>query len=525
MYWALFVLLLIPVYKLSQVGKRRPRMPPGPPTIPILGNALQIPTTGLAKKFREWADKYGPIYSLTIGPTNIIVPSDRKAINQLLEKKGSIYSSRPHNYVTQYVTSGDHLTLEVVGPSWREKRSVVTRNLNPKSLDEKHFKIQEAECIIDSRTLIFKNPDNMYDYSRLYTLSVASTLIYGKRVADIDSAWYKRFFELMNIWLELQEPGANPPIDEFPFLKYLPGYWKKRADKCRRMMDKMWDDARQEIDERRAKGIQRDCFIDAKLDEYEEKGWPDWMTQHAFNNLWGELLEAGADTTANQILTLILALAKYPAFQKKAQAEIDAHCGTRRMPNFSDFNDLPYINCLVKEGMRWRPTAGTGLPHAVFLDDEYEGYLIPKDSMIFVPIWSLHHDPKQYPQPEEFNPDRYLNHPKLANEYAVSPDYNNRDDCLHHYGYGAGRRMCPGLHLAERNMWRIVAKLIWAFDITEPIDDKTGNSIPLDEEAFTSAILTCPLPFNVRLTPRSNEHLAVVQKELAEAQSFMSNWE
>lgn len=54
------------------------------------------------------------------------------------------------------------------------------------------------------RAIIFlnnlaKNPDRMYDYSRLYTLSVASTLIYGKRVSDINSGWYQRFFELMHV--------------------------------------------------------------------------------------------------------------------------------------------------------------------------------------------------------------------------------------------------------------------------------------------------------------------------------------
>lgn len=62
-------------------------------------------------------------------------------------------------------------------------------------------------------------------------------------------------------------------------------------------------------------------------------------------------------------------------------------------------------------------------------DDEYEGKLIPKNSIIFVPIWALHHDDAKYPEHDEFNPDRYLNHPKLANEYAVSPEYENRDKC------------------------------------------------------------------------------------------------
>lgn len=85
--------------------------------------------------------------------------------------------------------------------------------------------------------------------------------------------------------------------------------------------------------------------------------------------------------------------------------------------------------------------------------------------------------------------------------------------------------MCPGLHLAERNMWRITAKLIWAFEIAEPIDEKTGETVSLNEEAFSSAILTCPLPFKARITPRSAQHLAMVEKELADALSFMSAWE
>lgn len=108
------------------------------------------------------------------------------------------------------------------------------------------------------------------------------------------------------------------------------------------------------IDNRRARGEKRDCFIDRKIDDYEKSGFP--MSQHAFDNLFGELLEAGADTTANHILTLILAFAKYPEVQRKARLEIDEVCGAERAPLFSDFYKLPYINACVKEGMRWRPT-------------------------------------------------------------------------------------------------------------------------------------------------------------------------
>jgi hypothetical protein len=165
-------------------------------------------------RFKTWADIYGPIFSLQIGPTSVVVLCDRRAINNLLDKKGSIYSDRPFNHVSNFVTHGDHLTLEPQGASWREKRTVVTRNLNPKTLDEKHFKIQEAEYFKPHllvkheltlfRAVIFmnnilKDPERIFDYARLYTVSVAGSLIWGHRATDLESFWYKDFYQLMDL--------------------------------------------------------------------------------------------------------------------------------------------------------------------------------------------------------------------------------------------------------------------------------------------------------------------------------------
>lgn len=75
---------------------------------------------------------------------------------------------------------------------------------------------------------------------------------------------------------------------------YLPGKWKNRAYHVRSLMDNTWSTARAMVEKRRADGDIRDSIIDMKLAEYEKSGWP--MTQYAFNNLFGEFLEAGADS-------------------------------------------------------------------------------------------------------------------------------------------------------------------------------------------------------------------------------------
>lgn len=68
-----------------------------------------------------------------------------------------------------------------------------------------------------------------------------------------------------------------------------------------------------------------------------------------------------------------------------------------------------------------------GVPHRVAKDDWYEGMLIPKDSTVVIPAYAIHRSDKFYEDPDQFKPQRYLDHPRLANDYAGSPDYENRD--------------------------------------------------------------------------------------------------
>lgn len=136
-----------------------------------------------------------------------------------------------------------------------------------------------------------------------------------------------------------------------------------------------------------------------------------------------------------------------------------------------------------------------------------------------VPQWALSHS--QYNDPDTYNPDRYLKHPGLAMEYASSSDYENRD----HYTYGAGRRICAGIHLAERNQWRMLARLLWAFRIEHAIDETTGEEIEIDVNAFEEKLVTGPKPFRVQFRPRSKEHVRVIERELEAVSELLKKWE
>jgi cytochrome P450 len=146
-------------------------------------------------------------------------------------------------------------------------------------------------------------------------------------------------------------------------------------------------------------------------------------------------------------------MTKYPRVLRKAQEEVDRVVGRDRLPTFADWENLPYINCCVKECLRWRPVAVNGFPHCLTADVEYGGYLLPKGSTVLVNTWYLplssprvsdidfrgiHHDPTRYDNPSDFYPERYLSWPEMADSYAVTANPKDRD----HYAYGAGRRIC-----------------------------------------------------------------------------------
>ena len=77
----------------------------------------------------------------------------------------------------------------------------------------------------------------------------------------------------------------------------------------------------------------------------------------------------------------------FPDIQRQAQEEIDRVIGTDRLPTMEDRARLPFVNAVLKESLRWHPVAPMGIPHMSSEDDFYEGYFIPKGSLIMPNIW------------------------------------------------------------------------------------------------------------------------------------------
>ena len=197
-------------------------------------------------------------------------------------------------------------------------------------------------------------------------------------------------------------------------------------------------------------------------------------------------------------------MALYPEAQRKAHEELDRVVGVKQMPGMEHFTQLPYLRGILKETLRCKkvgtqkisltqpgmPTAIAGaIPHRARATDEFEGHIIPAGATIVLAVWACNNDAALFEDPREFKPERH--DPNLTEiEAALSADPHDRD----HWTFGAGRRLCPGLHVAERTLFLSMARILWAFDIKKAKDEK-GNEIPIDRDAVTQSIAACPLPF------------------------------
>ena len=167
----------------------------------------------------------------------------------------------------------------------------------------------------------------------------------------------------MEIWARINEFGATPPIDIFPLLKYVPerflGNWVTRANKVHDELHALYDDLVRAVRKRREVVGSKPTVIDRLYDGQEKTG----LTDHQIALLAGVTIKGGSDTSASVLTSFVQAMVAFPDVQKRAQAEIDSVVPEDRVPNWEDYEKLPYVAQIVKESHRWRPVAPLSVPH------------------------------------------------------------------------------------------------------------------------------------------------------------------
>ncbi|KZO93051.1 cytochrome P450 [Calocera viscosa TUFC12733] len=486
------VLVLI----LLGLGRNRytSRLPPGPRGIPLLGNALELPTTLLFIKLHEWSKRYGPIVSFAIPGQRVVVVNTAKAAGDVLDRLSTHSSNRPPWIKMNQFLSRGHLVSAQQGENWRRMRRATHEVLNPRSVSG--FRdMQTEEAIVMVRGFLQYPDVSLEKHFHRASRSIVWRAVYGGPPLVLNSNDTSERLEQLSFALFIAALPGKSLVDMFPFLRYL----YARSKWLRKNLDDWYLEAT---------GIYLGLYAASKDTSVGGARTP--CVSNNFHNLseeygvdgttkaWtaGSLVTAGLETTAAALTFFLQAMLLYPEVMHRAHADLD-HVVGERTPTFEDKDNLPYIFAIVKEVLRWRPPTPMGVPHAASEDFQYGEYVIPKGTWILDNLWNVSQsrDPALYHDPETFDPSRFLDSAGKLRPGAS----DSHDDWL---GFGHGRRICPGQNLAINSLFITFAYLLWAFDFHKE-KDANGKEVVLDAMDLADNTLSVfPAPFKVEFAPR-----------------------
>jgi len=479
-YLALFITLCALFFHRK---RRCLSLPPGSPRLPFIGNLHQIPNTNPWRTFKRWHQKYGPIISVKTGPGITIILGSHKVARDLLERRSSIYSSRPHLILLgDYIYGGYQTALLPYGQRWRLHRRIQSAFVNIRT-SQRYRILQDLETKQLLRDMLYSN-----DFARAfrrYSSSLLFTLAYGKRIVSGDDPEIEEIGEIMEE--VLQEAGRNSIAEAFPMLNSLPDSlapWKHPA---------------KQLYERQARLLEK--HMDAAL---KASSW-NWCKQALklkatggvdrveLSFILGNLYEA-SHTTTMVLEVFVMASVLHQDAVSRAQEDLDKVVGLNRLPTFDDMPKLPFVDAFIREVLRWRPVTPGGMPHVSIQEDEYMGYRIPQGAIIVANHWSLDLDEDVFEDPYEFKPQRWIENPSLP---------------LSTFGFG--RRVCPGRHIGQNSLFSVIARLLWAYRIDYAYEN--GKKLEVDPWNMTQGSDSRPMPFKASFRPRSSKHQEIIEKE------------
>ncbi|XP_078694958.1 cytochrome P450 2U1-like [Branchiostoma floridae x Branchiostoma belcheri] len=468
--------------------KRRRNLPPYPAgRVPVLGHLLAL---GRAPhlKLTAWRRQYGNVFTVRMGMEDVVVLNGYTAVKDALVDRSELFASRPENYLLDVITDfGKDIADARWGPEFRQRKrfaTAVLKKLGIKvgtgSIEEKIR--EEASCL---RNRMAEYEETPFDVSKDLSVSVANVIcgmVFGERHGYEDTA----FREFLDANTKISaEFGSAQIFGVYPFLRFVPGInraWKevlKQNHTIHRVLCGEITRHRENLDSENPRD-----FLDYCLLEVEKQEKVEGLTEEIVMNIAQELFGAGAETTTNTLLWSLLHVTLNHDIQNKVQQELDAVVG-EGLPALSHRSQLPYVNACLLEVMRIRPVSPLAIPHATTETVKVREYDIPKGTQVLLNLYSLHMDPAYWPDPDRFDPGRFLD-----------AEGNVTNKLESYMPFGGGRRVCPGEQLARMELFLFFSTLLQSFTF------KTPEGAPLPTSDGVLGITLSPRPFELCAIPR-----------------------
>nr|QBG49707.1 cytochrome P450 [Pueraria candollei var. mirifica] len=460
------VCLLLFLYLSKSILKRdankSKNLPPSPPALPLIGH-LHLIKEPLHRSFHMLTEKYGPIIFLRLGTRKVLVVSSPSAVEECFTKNDITFANRPETLAAKHLNyNSKTIGFASYGDYWRNLRRLTTVELLStfrlamfRSIREEEVRLlvkqlfeeckgQQMISKVDLRPRLMELSFNMM------LRMISGKRYYGKHAIAQEG---KEFQILMKEFVELL--GSGNLNDFFPILQWVDfqGVEKKMVKLMTKMdifLQKLLDENCRNRHVSGGKDRRNMTLIDVMLDLQQTE--PEFYTHETVKGVILAMLVAGSETSATTMEWALSLLLNHPEKMNKVRDEIDTYVGQDQKLNELDTTKLKYLQNVITETLRLYPVAPLLIPHKSSKDCNVGGFDIPRGTMLFVNLWTLHRDAKWWVDPTRFEPERFE-----EREEGGEVFYNM-------IPFGIGRRACPGAGLAKRVMGHALGTLIQCFE-------------------------------------------------------------
>ncbi|XP_037621087.1 cytochrome P450 4V2 [Sebastes umbrosus] len=428
----------------------------------FIGNALQFKADAgdffrqIQDFTREFSD--APLFKLWVGPVPFVVLFRHETVEPVLTN--AVHMEKAYAYKFLYPWLGTGL-LTSTGPKWRQRRKMLTPTFHFSILtDFLEVMNEQAEILVEKLgKQAGKGQFDCFSHITLCALDIICETAMGKKIyaqSNSDSVYVKSVYKMSDIvsrrqrspwfWLDFVYNFFGEGREHDRTLKILHSFTNKVIHE--RMENISYTESDSDSDQGARK---RRAFLDMLLKTTDEEG--NRMSHQDIQEEVDTFMFRGHDTTAASMNWAIHLLGSHPEAHRKVQQELQEVFGTSDRPaNMDDLKKLKYLDCVIKEALRLFPSVPF-FARSLGEDCHINGFKVPKGANAIIITYALHRDPRYFPEPEEFRPERFLPENSVGRPpYAYVP-------------FSAGLRNCIGQRFALMEEKVIMASILRNFNV------------------------------------------------------------
>ncbi|XP_069877356.1 cytochrome P450 2C5-like [Dipodomys merriami] len=482
------VLSCLLLFSIWRQNSGRRKLPPGPTPFPIIGNILQVDIKDITKSLTKFSEVYGPVFTLYLGMKPTVVLHGYEAVKEALIDHGEEFSGRGRFPVAEKANRGLGIVFSN-GHTWREMRrfSLMTlRNfgMGKRSIEERVQ--EEARCLVEELRKTKGTPCDPTFILGCAPCNVICSIVFQNRFDYKD----QNFLNLMEKFNENVKILSSPWIQIYnlspDLIDYIPGSHKtvlKNVAYIKNYILKKIKDHEESLDVNNPRDL-IDCFLIKMKQEQKNLKDPSEFTTEGLTIAALDLFGAGTETTSTTLRYSLLLLMKHPHVTAKVKEEIDRVIGRHRSPCMQDRSQMPYTDAVLHEIQRYIDLLPISLPHTVTREVQFRNYIIPKGTNILTSLTSVLHDPKEFPNPDKFDPGHFLD---------KSGNFKKSDYFM---PFSTGKRICVGEGLARMELFLFLTTILQNFNLKPLMDPQDLDTTPV-----LNGFISLPPSYQLRFIP------------------------